>query len=96
MDVWRPMGYHQHAIATASQEKLAFQGVNTMKWTYTVMPLEPTNRPVTFVNFIYDIDSVWKELAKSIDVPVGDTTNTGIIIDDIVSWSSTEDYALNI
>ncbi len=71
-----PMGYHQLAVALASQEKLRFQWVDAIKWTYTVMPFGPTNGPATFVNFIYDIDSVWKELAKSRGVPVGDTTNT--------------------
>ena len=29
-----PMGYHQLAVAPASQEKLAFQGVDAIKWTY--------------------------------------------------------------
>jgi hypothetical protein len=89
-----PMGYYQLAVAAASQEKLAFQGVDAIKWTYTVMPFGPTNGPATFVNFIYDIDSVWKALATFKGVPAGDTTNTRIIIDDIVSWSSDEDYAL--
>ncbi len=32
-----PMGYHQLAIALASQEKLAFQGPDAIKWTYTIM-----------------------------------------------------------
>ncbi len=58
------------------------------------MPFGPINRPATFVSFIYDIDSVWKKLARSHGVPIGDTMNTRIIIDDIVSWLSTEDYAL--
>jgi hypothetical protein len=89
-----PMGYHQLAVAAASQEKLAFQGVDTIKWTYTVMPFGPTNGLATFVNFIYDIDSFWKVLGTSKGVPVGDTTNMRIIINDIVSWSSNEDYAL--
>jgi hypothetical protein len=53
-----PMGYHQLAVAESSQEKLAFHGVDAIKWTYTVMPFGPTNGPATFVNFIYDIDSV--------------------------------------
>jgi hypothetical protein len=47
-----PMGYHQLAVALASQEKLAFQGPNAIKWTYTVMPFGPTNRPATFITFI--------------------------------------------
>jgi hypothetical protein len=53
-----PIGYHQLAVAANSQEKLAFQGVNARKWTYNVMPFGPTNRPATFVSFIYDIASV--------------------------------------
>jgi hypothetical protein len=89
-----PMGYHQLAIARASQEKLAFQGGDAIKWTHNVMPFGPTNGPATFVSFIYDIDSVWKKLATSRGIPIGDTTNTRIIIDDIVSWLSTEAYAL--
>ncbi len=89
-----PIGYHQLAFALASQEKLAFQGVDTIKWTYRVMPFGPTSGPATFVNFIYNIKSIWKELAKSVGIAVGDTTNTRIIIDNIVSWSSTEDFAL--
>jgi hypothetical protein len=89
-----PMGYHQLAVACASQEKLAFQGVDAIKWTYNVMPFGPTNGPATFVSFIYDIDSIWKKLASSRGVPIGDTMNMRIIINDIVSWSSTEAYTL--
>jgi hypothetical protein len=71
-----PMGYHQLAVASDSQEKLAFQGVNAIKWTYNIMPFGPTNRPATIVSFIYDINSVWKRLATSRGIPIGDTTNT--------------------
>jgi hypothetical protein len=49
-----PMGYHQLNVAKASQEKLAFQGPDAIKWTYTVMPLGPTNGPAMFINFIHD------------------------------------------
>jgi hypothetical protein len=52
-----PMGYHQLAVALASQEKLAFQGPDAVKWTYTVMPFGPTNGPATFINFIHNVDS---------------------------------------
>jgi hypothetical protein len=51
------MGYHQLAVAPASQEKLAFQGPDAIKWTYRVMPFGPTNGPATFTNFIHDIES---------------------------------------
>jgi hypothetical protein len=52
-----PSGYHQLAVALASQEKIAFQGPDAIKWAYTVMPFGPTNGPATFINFIYDVDS---------------------------------------
>jgi len=52
------MGYHQVAVALASQDKLAFQGVDAIKWKYTVMPSGPTNGPATFINFIYDITKI--------------------------------------
>ena len=58
-----PSGYHQLAVAIASQEKLAFQGPDAIKWTYTVMPFGPTNGPATFISMIYDLDSQWKALA---------------------------------
>jgi hypothetical protein len=89
-----PMGYHQLAVAPASQEKLAFHGVNAIKWTYTVMPFGPTNGPATFINFIHDIDSVWKELAQERSVPIDNDTNTKIIVDDIISWAKVLDFAL--
>ena len=79
-----PSGYHQLAVARDSQEKLAFQGPDAIKWTYTVMPFGPTNGPATFVNFIYDVDSQWKSLAQSMGISIDNNTNTRIIIDDIV------------
>jgi hypothetical protein len=82
-----PMGYHQLAVALASQEKFAFQGVDAIKWMYTVMPFGPTNGPATFINFIHDIDSIWKELAMKYGLTIDNNTNTCIIVDDIVSWS---------
>jgi hypothetical protein len=95
---WRWMfdapGYHQLAVTLASQEKLAFQGPDAIKWTYTVMPFGPTNGLATFINFIHDIDSVWKELAKEHGVPIDDDTNTKIIIDNIVSWAKVLDFAI--
>ncbi len=85
-----PMGYHQLAVTQASQEKLAFQGVNAIKWTYTIMPFGPTNGPVTFINFIHDIASVWKDLANQNGIPMNNDTNTRIIVNDIiVNWANT-------
>ena len=79
------MGYHQLAVALASQEKLAFQGPNAIKWTYTVMPFSPTNRPVTFITFIHDINSQWKAMAQQKGLIIDDDTNTKIIVNDIFS-----------
>ncbi len=66
--------------------KLAFQGPDAIKWTYTVMPFGPTNGLAMFVNFIYDVDSQWKSLARTHAIDIGDDTNTRIIINDIVSY----------
>ena len=79
-----PMGYHQLVVALASQEKLTFQGVDTIKWMYIAMPFGPTNGPGTFINFIHDIDSIWKELAKKYGL-TDNNTNTHIIVDDYLS-----------
>jgi hypothetical protein len=80
-----PSGYHQLAVALASQEKIAFQGPDAIKWAYTVMPFGPTNGPATFINFIYDVDSQWKSLARKMGIEINDDTNTRIIVDDIVN-----------
>jgi hypothetical protein len=72
-----PSGYHQLAVAPASQEKLAFQGPDAIKWTYTVMPFGPTNGPATFVNFIHDMDSQWKRLPRALAYPLTMTRTLG-------------------
>jgi hypothetical protein len=87
-------GYHQLAVALASQEKLAFQGPDAIKLTYTVMPFGPTNGPATFINFIYDVDSQWKALATSSGVTINKETNTRIIVDDILSHGKDLDTSL--
>ncbi len=89
-----PMGYHQLSVTPASQEKLAFQGPDAIKWTYRVMPFGPTNGPATFINFIHDVDSQWKALAAKSGMVIDDDTNTKIIVDDIFSWGKTLDEAL--
>jgi hypothetical protein len=88
------MGYHQLAVAPDSQENLAFQGVDAIKWTYTVMPFGPTNGLATFINFIHDVDSIWKELAKKQGLSINNDTNTRIIVDDIVSWAGSFAHSL--
>ncbi len=81
------MGYHQFAVALASQEKLAFQGPNAIKWTYHVMLFGPTNGPATFINFIHDVDSQWKMLAEKSGLVINNHTNTKIIIANIFAWA---------
>ena len=51
-----PMGFHQLAVALVSCEKLAFQGVDTINWTYNVIPYGPANGPATVITFIQDLD----------------------------------------
>ena len=58
------------------------------------MPFGPTNRPATFITFIHDLDSVWKELARSHGIPIDEDTNTKITVDEIVSWAEQIQYAL--
>jgi hypothetical protein len=58
------------------------------------MPFGPTNGLATFINFIHDIDSIWKELAQERGVPIDDDTNTKIIVDNIVSWAKVLNFAL--
>jgi hypothetical protein len=87
-------GYHQLSDSLESQEKLAFQGTDTIKWTYTVMPFGLTNGPVTFIQMIHDLDSVWKDLAARLGLNVDDNTNTNIIADDIFNWAVSIDSTL--
>ena len=82
-----PMGYHQISASCKTQEKFAFRGPDTIKWTYNVMPFGPTIGPATFVTMIHGIDSVWKKEAKSKGIHVGSGVDTTIIIDGILNWA---------
>ena len=88
------MGYHQLSVSSESQEKLAFQGPDAIKWTYNIMPFGPTNGPATFIMMIHDVDSVWKETASSLGLSVGTNIDTRIIIDDIINWATSFDQVL--
>jgi hypothetical protein len=89
-----PMGYHQISVAPESQPKLAFAGPDATKWTYNIMPFDPVNGPSTFIAFIHDIDSTWKDLAHLLGLTINDDLNTNIIVDDILSWATTLNIAL--
>jgi hypothetical protein len=80
-----PMGYHQISASKETQEKLAFQGPDAIKWTYTVMPFGLTNGPATFITMIHNLDSVWKQLAKDLGIIIGNDADTVIIVDDILN-----------
>jgi hypothetical protein len=49
------------------------------------MPFVPVNKPATFIAFIHDVNSSWKELACSYGVVIDKDMNTNIIVDDILS-----------
>jgi hypothetical protein len=87
-------GYHQIRIKPASQEKLVFARSDATKWTYNVMPFGPMNVPATFIAFIHDVDSSWKELARSYGILIDEDTNTKIIVEDILSWAKSLQIAL--
>ena len=82
------------AVALANREKLAFQGLDAIEWTYTFMPFGPTNGWATFINFIHDVDGQWKALAQQSGLIINDDTNTKIIVDNIFSWSKSLGKAL--
>jgi hypothetical protein len=84
-----PMGYHQLLVFLETQEKLAFQGPDAIKWTYTVMPFGPTNRPATFIQMINDLNSTWKALVEEHGLTIDNDTNINIIVDDIFNWAKT-------
>jgi hypothetical protein len=58
------------------------------------MPFGPTNGLATFINFIHDINSIWKKLPKQCGITIDDRTTTKIIVDNIVSWAKLVDSAL--
>jgi hypothetical protein len=89
-----PMGYHQKSATKATQEKLAFQGPDAIKWTYNVMPFGPTNGPVTFIAMIHNLDSVWKEIPIMEGLTIGRCINTTIIVEDILNWAKLFPQAL--
>ncbi len=79
------MGYNQLSVLSESQEKLAFQGPNAIKWIYNVMPFGLTNGPATFIMMIHNDNSIWKETASSLRLSVGTNINTRKIIDNIIN-----------
>ncbi len=89
-----PMGYHQKSTSKETQEKLAFQGPDAIKWTYNMMPFGPTNGPVMFITMIHDVDSVWKKETKSKGIHVDSGVDTTIIINDILNWATSFTTAL--
>jgi hypothetical protein len=89
-----PLGYHQIGVSPCSQDKLAFAGPDATKWTYNVMPFDPIHNPPTFIAFIHDLDSTWKDLACQHGIVIDEDTNTNIIVDDIFGYAKTLTLAL--
>ncbi len=94
VNVWHTNVVPSAGCCKIESGKTCFQGVDAIKWTYTVMPFRPTNGPATFINFIHNIDSIWKEQAQQCGISINEDTNTKIIIDDIVSWADQVHHAL--
>jgi hypothetical protein len=87
-------GYHQIGVSPCSQDKLAFAGPDATKWTYNVMPFGPINDPPTFIAFIHNLNSTWKDLVHQLGIVIDEDTNTNIIVDDIFSYAKTLTIAL--
>jgi hypothetical protein len=94
----QPLGFsyvqHQLAVALDSQEKLAIQDPDAIKWTYTIMPFGPTNGPATFISFIHEVNSQWKAITQQNGLIINDNTNTKIIVEDIFRWAKSLEMAL--
>ncbi len=58
------------------------------------MPFGLINAPPTFIAFIHNLDSTWKDLVRQQGVIIGKDTNTNIIVDDIFSYAKTLTSAL--
>ena len=54
----------------------------------------PVNGPPTFIAFIHDVDSTWKELVQENGIVIDEDTNTTIIVDNIFSYAKTMVTAL--
>jgi hypothetical protein len=53
------------------------------------MPFGPVNGPVTFIAFMHDMDSCWKDVATARGVPINDNNNTRMIVDDLFNYLQT-------
>ena len=82
-------GYNQIKVNKKSCHKLAFAGPNCSEYTYNVMPFGSVNGTVIFIDFIHDLDSIWKTLAYSRNMIIDDTQGTKIIVHNILSWVKT-------
>jgi hypothetical protein len=88
------MGYHWISASEETQEKIAFQEPDAIKWTYKVMPFGPTNGPAIFLTIIHNVNSVWKESTRSEGLHVGTCVGTAIIINDILNWAKSLKQAI--
>jgi hypothetical protein len=52
------------------------------------MPFGPVNGPAIFVEFMHDVDSTWKSLAQARSIDLNDSTNTRIIINNVLSHAT--------
>lgn len=82
-----PQGYQQIRVEDATKEKLAFAGPFASKYTYHVMPFRPVNGPMIFVMLAHDMDSSWKEVARTKNIFIDKSTITKLIVDSILSWA---------
>jgi hypothetical protein len=53
------------------------------------MPFGPINATPTFIAFIHNLDSTWKDLVRQQGVIIDEDTNNNIIADNIFSYAKT-------
>jgi hypothetical protein len=79
-------GFHQIAMDETSAEKTGFAAPNGEKYEYAVMPFGIVNGPTTYIVMKHDMKSVWDERAIANGIPVNDSNNSKIIVDDLFSY----------
>jgi hypothetical protein len=80
-------GYHQIKLSLDASLKTTFAAPDGAKYRYLVMPFGLKNAPAIFVMIMHKLRSLWNEISLSKGIPIDDSNNTRIIIDDTFAFS---------
>jgi hypothetical protein len=88
-------GYHQIAVRSTDQEKLAFFSPDHKKYTFTVMPFGPRNAPAFYTAMMRVFEDEWNALFAFRHPNDSSHRGSRTIIDDILLWSTVLTTLLN-